>query len=58
MGQFVLGTDTGGEDDKVDFQCGAVGELHGLARLLPAVDDFLGIFAGMNFDAHAFDFTT
>src|SRR5690606_93775 len=48
---------TGGEDDEVHFQLAAVGKAHGFTRFSAFLDDLFGILAGVNFHAHAFDFT-
>ncbi len=53
--QLVLGADAGGEHDEIHFQQATVGEMHGFARCAAAVDDLLGIFAGVYLDAHALD---
>ncbi|MNS24845.1 hypothetical protein D3C72_567210 [compost metagenome] len=54
---FVARTDTGGEDDEVDFQLAAVGKAHGFTRFGAFLNDLFGIFAGVNFHTHALDLT-
>ena len=55
--QLVARADTGGEDDEVHFQLAAVGKAHGFACFSPFLNDLFGVFAGVNFHAHAFDLT-
>ena len=56
-GQLIAWTDTGREDNKVDFQLAAVGKTHGFTRFGTFLNDLFGVFAGVNAYAHAFDFT-
>ena len=56
--QFVAWTNTGGEDDEINFQLAAVGKTHGFARFGAFLDDLFGVFAGVHTHAHAFNFAT
>ena len=55
--QLVAWTNTGGEDDKVYFQLAAVSKAHGFTCFGAFLHDLFGVLAGVNFHAHAFDFT-
>ena len=55
-GQFIARADPGREDDEIDLQLATVGEVHGFARLGALLNDLFGVFAGVNFHAHAFNF--
>ena len=56
-GQLVAWTNTGGEDDKVNFELAAVGKAHGFTRFGAFLHNLFGVFAGMDFHAHAFNLT-
>ena len=56
--QLIARTDTGREDDKVDFQFAAVGKTHGFTRFDTFLHNLKGVFAGVNAHAHTFDFAT
>ena len=56
--QLIARTDTGREDDKVDFQFAAVGKTHGFTRFNTFLHNLKSVFAGVNAHAHTFDFAT
>ena len=56
--QFVAWTNTGREDDEINFQFATVGKTHGFARFGAFLDDLFGVFAGVHTHAHAFNFAT
>ena len=56
--QFVAWTNTGREDDEIDFQFATVGKTHGFTRFGAFLNDLFGVFAGVHTHAHAFNFAT